>query len=113
MKKSMENIRRGRSCVFAMHIHLVFVAKYRKAVFTKSILKELTQIFQDVCADFESQLVECEGEKDHVHLLINYPPKVAVSRLVNSLKGVSSGLLRKNLHPSIQQAFLERRALIS
>jgi putative transposase len=31
-----------------------------------------------------------DGEDDHVHLLVNYPPKVAVSALVNSLKGVSS-----------------------
>jgi len=86
MQKSTEEIRRGRSCIFALHIHLVFVAKYRKVIFTKGILKELTQIFQDVCNDFEAQLVECEGEKDHVHLLINYPPKVSISRLVNSLK---------------------------
>lgn len=105
MKKAIANIRRGRNCVFAMHIHLVFVAKYRKAIFTKVILKELSEIFRSVCADFEAHLVEFEGEKDHVHLLINYPPKVSISRLVNSLKGVSSRLLRKNNHPTIQQAF--------
>ena len=40
-------------------------------------------------ADFESELVEFDGEDDHVHLLVNYPPKVSVSNLVNSLKGVS------------------------
>jgi putative transposase len=33
--------------------------------------------------------VEFDGEGDHVHLLVNYPPKVSVSSLVNSLKGVS------------------------
>ncbi len=36
-----------------------------------------------------------DGEDDHVHLLIEYPPKVPVSSLVNSLKGVSSRLLRQ------------------
>ncbi|PJX94214.1 IS200/IS605 family transposase [Escherichia coli] len=41
-----------------------------------------------------SELVEMDGEPDHVHLLINYPPKLAISSLVNSLKGVSSRLLR-------------------
>lgn len=105
MKNSTEKIRRGRSCVFHMHVHLVFVAKYRKTIFTKAILKELSEIFCNVCRDFEAYLIEFEGEKDHVHLLINYPPKVSVSRLVNSLKGVSSRLLRKNEHPSIQHAF--------
>jgi putative transposase len=105
MNESSNKIRRGRTCVFGMHVHLVFVAKYRKAVFTKAILKELSEIFQNVCKDFEATLVEFEGENDHVHLLINYPPKLAVSRLVNSLKGVSSRLLRKNQHPTIQKAF--------
>ncbi|KQJ26986.1 hypothetical protein AM269_22045 [Escherichia coli] len=45
--------------------------------------------FSNVCADFEAELVEMDGEPDHVHLLINYPPKLAISSLVNSLKGVS------------------------
>jgi putative transposase len=87
-----------------MHVHLVFVTKYRRDVFTKSILEELREIFQNVCKDFSAELVEFEGERDHVYLLVNYPPKVAVSKLVNSLKGVSSRLLRKKRYPTIQQA---------
>jgi REP-associated tyrosine transposase len=94
-------LRRGRSCVFALHVHLVFVTKYRRHVFTKAILLDLKEIFQNVCRDFEATLVEFEGEKDHVHLLVNYPPKIAVSRLVNSLKGVSSRMIRKKNYPTI------------
>jgi putative transposase len=78
-----------------MHVHLVFVTKYRRDVFTKPILEELRRIFQNVCKDFSAELAEFEGERDHVHLLVNYPPKVSVSKLVNSLKGVSSRLVRK------------------
>jgi putative transposase len=44
--------------------------------------------------DFAAALVEIDGEDDHVHLLVNYPPKVPLSRLVNSLKGLSSRRLR-------------------
>jgi len=87
-----------------MHVHLVFVTKYRRKVFTKQILNELKDIFSAICKDFEAHLVEFEGEGDHVHLLIKYPPKVAVSKLVNSLKGVSSRLIRKKGYPSIQYA---------
>ena len=87
-----------------MHVHLVFVAKYRRKVFTKPILEDLEQIFSKVCNDFESELIECEGEHDHVHLLINYPPKVSVSKLVNSLKGASSQRIRKKGYPSVQKA---------
>ena len=86
-----------------LHVHLVFVTKYRRGVFTKAILKDLRPVFTSVCADFESELVEFEGEHDHVHLLVNYPPKVAISKLVNSLKGISSLLIRKKNYPSIQK----------
>src|SRR5450759_4332311 len=96
-------IRRGRHCVFLMHVHLVFVTKYRREVFTKAILDDLRGIFTGVCAGFEAELVEFDGEDDHVHLLVNYPPKVPVSALVNSLKGVSSRLVRKKNYPSIRK----------
>ncbi len=45
--------------------------------------------------DFEASLAQCNGENDHVHLLLVYPPKISLSKLVNSLKGVSSRLLRE------------------
>lgn len=88
------DIRTGRHCVFLMHVHLVFVTKYRHTVFTAKHLERMEEIFREVCADFENELVEFNGEGDHVHLLVNFPPKVAVSKLVNSLKGVSSRRLR-------------------
>ena len=95
-------IRTGRHCVFMLHVHLVFVTKYRRGVFTKEVIEDLRGIFAKVCTDFEAELVEFDGEDDHVHLLVNYPPKVAVSKLVNSLKGVSSYLIRKKNYPSVQ-----------
>lgn len=49
----------------------------------------------DVCTDFGARLVEFNGEDDHVHLLIEFPPTITLTRLVNSLKGVSSRILRK------------------
>jgi len=102
MKKAIE-IRTGRHCDFHLHIHLVFVTKSRRDVFTKEILEDLFDIFFGVCRDFEAELVEFDGEDDHVHLLVNYPPKVAVSTLVNILKGVSSRMIRKKNYPSIQK----------
>lgn len=89
------DIRHGRHCVFKMHVHLVFVAKYRRRVFDGDAVQRLRAIFGKVCAGFEAHLIEMDGEDDHVHLLVEYPPKLAVSVLVNSLKGVSSRLLRK------------------
>jgi putative transposase len=92
--KVFMEVRTGRHCVFMLHVHLVFVTKYRKAALTNDMLNSLRAYFEKVCTDFDCVIEEFNGEKDHVHLLINYPPKVSVSKLVNSLKGVSSRRLR-------------------
>lgn len=97
-------IRQGRHCVFNLHAHLVFVTKYRRHVFTKAIIDDMRGVFAKVCTDFEAELVEFDGEEDHVHLLVNYPPKVSISGLVNSLKGVSSYVLR-NRHPELLKRY--------
>jgi putative transposase len=96
-------VRVGRSVVFNLHVHLVFVTKYRRDVFSSRVLIDLENIFKSVCEDFEAELIEFNGEHDHVHLLVNYPPKVSVSSLVNSLKGVSSRLIRKKSYPEIEK----------
>lgn len=106
MENSTE-LRHGRHCVFKMHVHLVFVTKYRREVFSRAILDDLHRIFASVCTDFEAELVEFTGEDDHVHLLVNYPPKMAVSTLVNSLKGVSSRLIRRTKYPEIRNKLWE------
>ena len=49
---------------------------------------------RDICSDFEAELKEFNGERDHVHLLVIYPPKVRLSELVDNLKGVSSRRLK-------------------
>ncbi|OIK00698.1 IS200/IS605 family transposase [Streptomyces colonosanans] len=73
-----------------MHVHLVFVTKCPRGVFNDEMLTRCEEIMRKVCEDFEAELKEFNGERDHVHLLINYPPKAAVSKLVNSLKSVSA-----------------------
>lgn len=103
----MENsgVRRGRHCVFALHAHLVFVTKYRRRCFTKEHLSILQTCFSGVCTDFGASLKEMNGEHDHVHLLITYPPTVSLSKLVNSLKGVSSRMLRKQMTENFETFF--------
>lgn len=98
-------LRAGRHCVFMLHVHLVFVTKYRKAAFTDAMLISLKSYFEKNCADFGATLEEFNGEKDHVHLLVNYPPKVAVSKLVNSLKGVSSRKLRTDYAKELSKVY--------
>ena len=61
-------------------------------------------MFEKVCTDFEAQLVEMNGEAEHLHVLIHHPPKHSVSSMVNSLKSVSSRLLRIE-RPDIEKLY--------
>ena len=98
------DVRKGRHVVHALQVRLVFVTKYRRDVLSGPAIRDLAGIFAKVCRDFESELVECSGEDDHVHLLVRYPPKVALSKLVNSLKGVSSRRLR-DIRPEVSHRY--------
>jgi len=89
-------VKSGQHCVYNLHVHLVFVTKYRRAVFTKEIIDCMEKVSRNTCDNLEATLVECKGEKDHVHLLVHYPPKLCLSRLANILKGTSSCMIRKN-----------------
>jgi putative transposase len=102
-------LRTGRHVVFMLHAHLVFTTKRRGKVLTDDHLGRLREIFASVCADFEVELREFNGESDHVHLLVNYPPKVRLSELVNSLKGVSSRRLKQEF-PAIKAFWSVRKS---
>ena len=110
LKRSTPDFRHGRHCVFKMHVHLVFVTKYRKTLFRDEVLKHMEAVFENVCIDFEAELTQFNGEENHVHLLIEYPPKVSVSKLVNSLKGVSSRHIRKEFKAYLKQGPLWSRS---
>jgi len=92
-----------------MHVHLVFVLKYRRPAITERVLVSLREIFTDVCTDFGATLDACDGERDHVHLLVRYPTAVSVARLANSLKGVSSRLIRAKRYSEITQVLYGRK----
>lgn len=106
------SIRRGRHTVSDLHAHLVFVTKYRHDIFTQEHLKAMKNIMEKVCNDFGATLSEFNGETNHVHLLIHYPPTVQLSKLINSLKGVSSRRLRQQF-PGLVEHYWQAKALWS
>lgn len=73
------------------------------------MLTRCEEIMRKVCADFEADLIEFNGDEDHVHLLVHYPPKVALANLVNSLKGVSSRRLRQEFTSQANRATMHGR----
>ena len=101
MKKEFD-WRSGRSCVFKNFIHLVFVTKYRRNALNDQMLNRLKEIFFETCDQMEAELIEFNGEDDHVHLMIVCPPKLAIANLVGKLKGKSSYILLKRFWDDIK-----------
>ena len=79
-------------------VHIVFVTKYRHPVITEAIEARLKEMFTKLCKTQDCELLECKadlGTKDHIHLLVDLAPKIALSKLVNTLKTISSREIRK------------------
>ncbi len=94
-----------RHCVYSLSVHVVFVTKYRRKVITKEMLERLKEVFSRLCSNQKSELIEFGGEPDHVHLLIDLSPDIAVSRLINTLKTISSRLIRKEFAEHLKQFY--------
>lgn len=83
-------LRHGRHSVSDLKAHLVCVTKYRCSVLTAEGLNLIEESFRQVATKMDCQVLEFNGEPDHIHVLVEYPPKLSISTLVNAFKGVSS-----------------------
>ena len=73
--------RTGSSCLYKNNLHLVFITKYRRDVFTKEMLDRTKIIMDETCKQMDCELLEFGGENDHIHLMVSVHPKIAVSNL--------------------------------
>lgn len=94
-----------RHCVYKINLHIVFVTKYRRKVINAEMLLRMKEIFTRLCQNQKSELLEFGGEPDHVHLLVDLSPDVAVSKLVNTLKTISSRLIRKEFADHVNKFY--------
>ena len=102
----MQDFRRERQSVSRLTVHLVCVTKYRRKVCDAEALAWRQGHFAKVCGAMGCDLLACDGEADHLHAIVEYPPKVSISVLVNALKGTSSRLLRKE-RPDIARHYFD------
>lgn len=94
----------GFRSVYKLNAHIILVVKYRKKAIDKVILSRLKEIFVDTLDKWDAQLVEFNGEADHIHLLIDYKPDKPLSTLIGNLKTVSSRLIRKEF-PELSEKY--------
>ena len=81
--------------VYNIHYHLVLVTKYRHRCITPEVAAYLESQYKRLLKSWDCELLECNGEPDHLHLLISANPKMQPSKMVNSLKTATSRLVRK------------------
>lgn len=96
--------RTGRHVVYSLNAHIVLVTKYRRGAITDRVREHLIATAREVCERFETTLIEADGEDDHLHLLVDYPPKVSLSKLVGAIKTNTSLRIRRDNYPEVTQA---------
>ena len=102
---SQTELRSAAHSVFSIHLHVVFVTKYRRKVGTETMIEDMKEIFAKILDSNQSLLVECNGESDHIHLLLDLHPNNNISNLIGSLKSASSRILRKKYPQHISKFY--------
>lgn len=91
---AFEGYLKRRHSVSKLVVHLIFTTKYSRKIFDGAMIDQIRQAFLSAAEKLEIEILEMDGEADHVHILVAYPPKLAVSVLVNNLKSISSRQVR-------------------
>lgn len=88
-------IKKSRGYVYSIQYHVVWCVKYRRKVLTPKIEKSLITILRKIACENEFAILECNGDLDHIHLLIDCSPQHYIPNIMKALKGVSARLLMK------------------
>ncbi len=91
----MSEYRHGSHSRFRLHIHLVWCTKYRHNVLRGEIGSTFRDLARKVCSDLDVEIISGVVAGDHVHMLVSIPPKLAVSKLVQRIKGHTSHKMQR------------------
>lgn len=95
----------GTRAVSDLKVHLVLTTKYRKKVLTNDMLERLSELTQNFCNNWQCEVIEFNGEADHIHLLFKYYPQLQLSKFVNSFKTTTSRLIRKEFSAEVDKVY--------
>lgn len=98
-------LRSHSHCVYKLTYHLVLVTKYRHKCITKEILEFLKKNIEDNLNKNDIELLEFNGESDHIHLLIEAHPSMELSKVINNIKTVSSRMVRKEFKDYLEKYY--------
>jgi putative transposase len=75
---------------FLLQAHLIFVVKYRKKLLTGEIENFVKNIFNNIAAQSDFKIDVMETDQDHIHMIVNYKPHIAITQIVRRLKSMST-----------------------
>ena len=86
----MQHYRKTSHAVYDIKLHLVWITKYRKPVLHGDVAIRLRELIREICKSLDVEIIKGHVSKDHLHILVSCPPNLAVSELMQSLKGKTS-----------------------
>ncbi|MFN7602359.1 MAG: IS200/IS605 family transposase [Bacteroidota bacterium] len=93
----MQNYRKTSHSTYDCKYHIVWITKYRKKVMVGAVGERVRDLIRGIRKENEVEIIKGHVSKDHVHLFVSVPPHLAISKLVQYLKGKSSyKLLQEN-----------------
>ena len=102
----MMKYRKQSNCVYACEYHIVLTSKYRRKIFSKGIGEYLGKRLGEIRKHYpEIDILECNHDKDHVHLLVSIPPKVSVGSVVRILKSNSARWLKEKFAEYLKSVY--------
>lgn len=87
-----------------LKVHLVWIPKYRKRVLTGQVGEAVRHLVRRICSELEIRIISGKVAPDHVHLFASYPPHLAISDIMQKIKGKSSYKLFQ-MFPTIRRTF--------
>lgn len=103
----MKDYRHGAHTVFEIHLHLVWITKYRRPALTGGVALRVRELIRDICGQHGVTIMKGHVSKDHVHLFVSIPPQVTISRLVQWRKGKTAYKLL-GAYPHLRKTFWGR-----
>jgi putative transposase len=89
-RPSRTGLKRSRHCVYDINYHIVFTTKFRRKVITAEILELIIQQTSDIAEKWGCNVIEMNGEAEHVHFLLSAPPNFNLSELIGNIKTITS-----------------------
>ena len=88
-------MRHGAHTISRLSAHIVWITKYRHKVLDNEVKPRLQELIKQTCNEFDVEILSGVIAKDHLHMLIEYPPKLSLSEFLKNVKGRSSRMIRQ------------------